>query len=138
MSQNKDFRMTLSIVNKERSKDSNSTIERWQINDGKLLYSVTYTGRRGPNQKNSKKEVSISQDNIKAIKALIAEKNLYQNIPSPKYAEFKTPYMATEVSFTVNKEEDSYHIQLYDLSREISKNGVYQNIKVLKRLLENL
>lgn len=136
MSQTSNFRLSLKIIQKERSKDSNSTIESFTIKDNLLQYNIAYQGGGNP-PPNSKKQVKLSNGDIQKIQSLIEDKKLYQNILAPKRSEFKSPYSATEISFITNKKKASYQIQLYDLSNKIVEEEMYQRIIDVKILLKS-
>lgn len=135
MAQTSDFRLNLQIITKERSRDSNSGIEKFVVENHRLNYSLAYQGGGNPPPK-TQKQVKLSNLEIEKIKDLITKKNLYQNIATPKRSEFRTPYISTEVSFRVNKEQKSYQILLYNLSNKLAEDAVFQNIQDLRLLLK--
>lgn len=60
----------------EKSKDNHSTTENFSLTDSVLSYSVKYSGRRGPDQKDENKECTLSSEQISKIDKIISEKKL--------------------------------------------------------------
>jgi hypothetical protein len=127
--------ITLQITHTEKSKDSHSTTETWNLKDKALFYGQSFGGRLS-SKKPIRKNNSLSTSQIAEIEKLLSDKDLYKNIPSPKYSEFHVPYSAIHVRLNIQKEEESFEIDLYDLASEIPKNTDYQSIEALTRLLK--
>jgi len=124
----KMFRIQINHI--EKSKDSHTITEIWNLQNGTLYYQKNGSGRMGGMKEKSEKK--LTKEQINKIQDLITKGNLYQNIPSPKYSEFRVPYNALEVHATFHKsEKEVFDIQLYEIYKEMGKNEVYQNIHVV-------
>lgn len=60
----------------EKSKDSHSTIENISLTGNTAVYTVKYTGRKGPDQKDEKKECVFSNEQANNIRKVINERKL--------------------------------------------------------------
>ncbi|MDX2172211.1 MAG: hypothetical protein SFY56_03780 [Bacteroidota bacterium] len=131
-----DLKINYSHVHKESSKDSHSIIEKWVLENGALNYSKSYTGRLGKKSP-EKKQQNLSDEQLILVKKLLNEKELYKNIPSPKYSDFKSPYTAIHVNLILKKNTESFEIDLYEVVESITKNPTYSDIKTLENLLNS-
>lgn len=68
--------LTIYYYYAEKSRDSHSTTEQISIGDSTLLYSVKYTGRKGPNQKDEVKTCKLTRDQLEKINKVINDKQL--------------------------------------------------------------
>jgi hypothetical protein len=134
----KMFKIQINHV--EKSKDSHTITETWNLKDGTLYYQKLGTGRMGGMKE--KLEKKLTQEQTNQIYELISKGDLYQNIPSPKYTEFQTPYNALKVHATFYKSHprtlEIFDIQLYNLYEEMEKNEVYKNIYSVVMLLNKI
>ncbi len=60
----------------EKSKDSHSTTENILINGSVISYSVKYSGRKVPGQKDNEKSCTLSNEQLEKINKIINEKQL--------------------------------------------------------------
>ena len=60
----------------EKSKDSHSTIENISLTGNTAVYTVKYTGRKGPDQKDEKKVCVFSNEQINNIRKTITDRKL--------------------------------------------------------------
>jgi hypothetical protein len=60
----------------EKSRDSHSSTENISINGSAVSYSVKYSGRRGPNQKDEEKTCTLTNEQLEKINKTIKEKHL--------------------------------------------------------------
>ena len=60
----------------EKSKDSHSTTENISLSGTKVVYSVKYTGRNGPDQKDEMKECTLSNEQVSNIRKAISDKQM--------------------------------------------------------------
>lgn len=134
----KMFKIQISHI--EKSKDSHTITETWNLKNGTLYYQKLGTGRMGKLKEQSEKK--LTQDQINQIYELISKGDLYQNIPSPKYTEFQTPYNALKIHATFYKSHpaalETFDIQLYNLYKEMEKNEVYKNVYSVVILLNKI
>lgn len=124
----------LGITQKEASKDSHSINETWNLKENTLNYSLRYGGRLS-NRKSISKSKVLKKEQIESLEKILTDKKLYQNIPSPKYNDFATPYRAIHVNLSIRNENESYTIDLYELENEMPQVSIYQDILVLKDAL---
>jgi hypothetical protein len=68
--------LVISYSNSEKSRDSHSTVENFSLNGENLVYSVKYTGRRGPDQKDESKIQRLSAEQVTTINNIISKYNL--------------------------------------------------------------
>ncbi len=68
--------LTIYYVESEKSKDSHSTIENISLSGTTLFYTVKYSGRRGPDQKDETKNCLLSNEQISSIRKAIFDKKL--------------------------------------------------------------
>ncbi len=68
--------LTIYYYYAEKSKDSHSSTENFSINGSSVLYSVKYSGRRGPDQKDEVKTCTLSNEQLEKINKTIKDKHL--------------------------------------------------------------
>ena len=68
--------LTIYYAISEKSKDSHSTIENINFTGTTVIYSVKYSGRRGPDQKDATKECLLSNEQMGTIRKAISDKKL--------------------------------------------------------------
>ena len=124
---------SLKIIVAEKSKDSHSTIRTWRVKDNKLAYTQASTGRRaGKDKVNTTQE--LSPEKITALQDVI-DSFLQQNIEMPKHSEFNVPYTATHCIWELQKEGKTFRIELYDLSKNITEDRIYQKLQQIAQIL---
>jgi hypothetical protein len=60
----------------EKSRDSHSNTENISINGSSVLYSIKYSGRKGPAQKDEEKTCTLTSEQLEKINKTIKEKHL--------------------------------------------------------------
>lgn len=60
----------------EKSKDSHSTVENISLTGNTAVYTVKYTGRKGPDQRDEKKECVFSNEQANNIRKAINDRKL--------------------------------------------------------------
>ena len=68
--------LTIYHADSEKSKDSHSTIENISLTGTTVVYTVKYSGRRGPDQKDETKNCLLSNEQIANIRKAINDKKL--------------------------------------------------------------
>jgi hypothetical protein len=126
---------SLRITTTEKSKDSHSTTQTWLVKDNELAYTKTYSGRgqERPPLKNTQK---LTTEQIESLKELI-NTHLQQNIEVPKQTEFNTPYNAVRCVWELKAKDQTFRIELYELSKNIIESRIYQQLKEITQILKN-
>ena len=70
------LKIQITYTSGERSKDSHSTTEKFIIDGLDALYSIHYSGRRGPKQNDDTINCSFTQEQIDKINSIMTDKNL--------------------------------------------------------------
>jgi hypothetical protein len=68
--------MTIYYYYSEKSRDSHSSTENISINGSAVSYSVKYSGRKGPNDKDEAKTCTLTNEQLEKINKTIKEKHL--------------------------------------------------------------
>jgi hypothetical protein len=126
---------SIKISRIEKSRDSHTTFESWKVQQGSFTYSKNQTGKFG-NKPSQKQTSEVSDEKWQKMVSFIDEA-LLQDIAPPKQSEFDVPYSAIRLMWTIEKNGQSYSIELYDLASEMVKNPIYQKIERLTAILKN-
>lgn len=68
--------LTVYYYYSEKGRDSHSSTENISINGSAVSYSVKYSGRRGPNEKDEVKTCTLTSDQLEKINKTIKDKHL--------------------------------------------------------------
>lgn len=122
------FSLTISYTNSEKGRDSHSTAEFISIKDKTSFYSVTYTGRKGPDQKDEEKKCTLTTAQINKIKALMKERHLDVTDSLIDNSLANAPY-ATTASITITELKGTGHIKIKvkGLTKLLGNKPLYKN-----------
>ena len=135
------FSLLVSHTSSERSKDSHSTTETFNLTGKNLSYTVTYSGRKGPNQKDEEKKCVLTDEQVNKISATLQEKKL--NVTDSlinNLTGMEAPYTAETITITVTKGNKITKIRVKGTSAQVSNKTVYSNslylINMISRMLK--
>lgn len=129
------FDFSLTITTSEKSKDSHSTTQTWVVKNNELTHTKTYKGR-GQERLPVKTIKKITAPQIESLKEMI-DASLHQNIEVPKQTEFNAPYNATRCVWVCQVKAQTFRIELYELSKNISESRIYQRLQEIAQILKN-
>src|SRR5258708_373935 len=72
----RDLSLSISVVEGEHSKDSNSSSTTITLKDNNLLFDRSYTGYRASKRKPSHQEIELTEQEIDQLKRLISKERL--------------------------------------------------------------
>lgn len=130
--------LTIYYAEAEKSKDSHSTIETISCTGTTVVYTVKYSGRRGPDQKDAQKECLLSNEKMGSIRKIISDKKLdttdsliVNTLPDKTYLETTT----ININFTNGKKISKTKVK--GSTSALSHELLYQNcIYLLNRIRE--
>ncbi len=124
--------VNLSYITREKSKDSRTMREAFELKDGLLKYS--YADNRS-GKSNKKQEVKLSRAQIKTLVKTINENNLLRNLELPKQDDFEGPYTAVLLDCKIEYGTKKGDINIYCLVDETSTHKDYLAVEKLKNVL---
>jgi len=133
------FSLTISSTNSEKGRDSHSTTEFIKIEDKAASYSVKYSGRKGPNQKDEEKKCTLTTAQVNKIKALMKERHLDvtdslidNSLASESYAT------TASITITEKKGTGLMKIKVKGLTKEIGNKPLYKNSHYLVSFVSDM
>ena len=119
--------------------DSNSTNEMFSIIGKKLSYSVTYSGRNGPDQKDEEKKCVLTDEQVNKIlttlqdKKLNADDSLIYNLPATE-----APYTSETITILVTKGKKITKVRVKGIYTQIANKTLYTNSLYLINVIRNM
>lgn len=132
-----DFSFRLTMARIEKSKDSYTIVETWNVEGSQLAYTKKYSGRFS-NKAPEEKSATLNKTQLETLSKLMFELSLQKDISTPKLSNFEVPYSALMADFSLQQLGSAYSITLFDLAKNIEENKDYQNLQTLQRHLIQL
>ena len=135
------FSLSVSYASSEKSRDSHSTKETFSLDGKNLSYAVTYSGRKGPNQIDEKKNCVLTDEQINKILTTLKEKKLNVEdslIVNPSNIE--PPYTSEAITISVTKGSKTTKIRVKGTYVQLANKTLYTNslyfINVISKMLK--
>lgn len=133
------FSLTISATNSERGRDSHSTSEFIKIEDKAASYSVTYSGRKGPNQKDEEKKCTLTTTQVNKIKALMKERHLDVTDSLIDNSLANASYATTaSITITELKSTGFIKIKVKGLTKLLGNKPLYKNSLYLVSFISDM
>ncbi len=129
------FSLSISYYTAEKSKDSHSTTESISINGTAVVYSVKYTGRRGPDQTDETKSCVFTSEQITKIQKTITSKNL--NVTDSLIIN-STAMSSVAISISMTKDGKATKIKVKGSSQGLIGKLLYKNSLYLISMVEKM
>jgi len=95
-----DLYVSITLIESEHSRDSNSTKTIITLNGDKIVFEETYDGSKASKRTPAHKESTLTTQEISKLKRVIKEKNLLRS-GSVKYPPGKVPYRYYDLTVKV-------------------------------------
>ena len=131
--------LSVAYNNSEKGRDSHSTNEMFSIIGKKLSYSVTYSGRNGPDQKDEEKKCVLTDEQVNKIsttlqdKKLNADDSLIYNLPATE-----APYTSETITILVTKGKKTTKVRVKGIYTQIANKTLYTNSLYLINVIRNM
>jgi hypothetical protein len=124
----------------EKSKDSHSSTENISINGNAVSYSVKYSGRRGPNQKNEEKTCTLTHEQLEKINKMIKEKHLdvTDSIIINNESHNSGYQISTNVIITLERSGTSSRAKCKGNPSDLADKPLYKNSLYLLRTIKEM
>jgi len=123
-----DLSLDIYYLNGEKSKDSHSSVEKFLLNGYLMTYSVKYSGHRSSKQKDTTKECTFTDQDIKNIQYSIEKQGMNVNdslFSDESKSKSYEHYCNIHIKIVLNGNE--YHIKVNGDTELLDKNGLYKN-----------
>jgi len=126
----------------EKSKDSHSTTENISLSGTTVVYSVKYTGRRGPDQKDERKECTLSNEQVSNIRKAIRDKQLNITDSLIDNSSSNNSYkVSTAITTTVTNGNKTTKVKVKGSPSALNGKPLYKNslylLNLIRKMLDN-
>ena len=135
------FSLSVNYTSSEKSRDSHSTIETFSLVGQNLSYTVKYSGRKGPDQKDEEKKCVLTVEQVNKILTTLQERKL--NVPDSLIGSsfnHEAPYTFETISIAATKGNKISKIRISGTYPQLANKTLYTNslylIAVISKMLK--
>lgn len=123
----------------EKSKDSHSTTENISLSGTTVVYSVKYTGRKGPDQKDERKECTLTNEQVSNIRKAISDKqlNLTDSLVDNSLSD-NSYKVTTAITITVTSGNKTTKTKVKGSPSALGSKPIYKNSLYLLNLIRKM